>query len=65
MISSDTPGVYTSAVSIRFPPAATNASSWACAPASSVSWPNVIVPSVNVETTQPLLPKVRYSIATT
>jgi hypothetical protein len=39
-----------------------NRSSWAWAAPSSVSVPNVIVPSANVETLTPLDPSLRYSI---
>jgi hypothetical protein len=44
------------------PPASKNPSSCACEPSSSVSVPNVIVPSASVDTAQPLHPRVRYSI---
>jgi len=62
MICSLTPALYTSAVSIRLPPASRYWSSCACAPTSSVSVPNVIVPNANVDTTAPLDPSMRYSI---
>ena len=59
MICSEAPALYTSAVSTSVPPACRNRSSWRCASGSSVSWPNVIVPSARVETAQPLRPRVR------
>jgi hypothetical protein len=43
-------------------PTATKRSSCACEPASSVSLPNVIVPSAKLDTTQPLRPRFRYSM---
>src|SRR5450756_2111490 len=63
MTSSDTPAWYTSAVSTKLPPASTNASSCACAPASSVSLPNVIVPRQRRETLTPVPPISRYSMS--
>src|SRR5580704_2297015 len=62
MISSDRPSPYTSAVSTRLPPASMKRSSCWCAPCSSVSTPNVIVPRHRLDTAQPLRPRVRYSI---
>ena len=59
MISSETPRLYTFAVSTNVPPAATNVSSCSCEPASSVSEPKVMVPRQRVETAQPLDPRVR------
>ena len=65
MISSDLPWLYTSAVLMNVPPAAAKRSSCSCAPGSSVSVPNVIVPRQKLDTAQPLRPRVRYSIQPT
>src|SRR4029077_10676733 len=62
MISSDLPSPYTSAVSTKLPPASPKRSSCSCAPGSSVSTPNVIVPRHRLDTAQPLCPRVRYFI---
>jgi len=62
MISSDSPREYTSAVSMKFPPRSTNRSSWAWETSSLLSLPKVIVPRHCVDTTVPVLPKMRYSI---
>src|SRR6056297_2365128 len=47
---------------MKVPPASTKVSSWLAEAASSASWPNVIVPRHNEDTTQPLSPSRRYSI---
>src|SRR3954452_9616363 len=49
-------------MSIRLPPAATNASSCSCATSSVLSAPKVIVPSARLDTAHPLDPSMRYSI---
>lgn len=60
MISSDTPALYTSAVSRKVPPDSTKVSMIRPEVSSSASAPNVMVPRHWVETTAPLRPRVRY-----
>ena len=57
--SSDAPSPYPAAVSTSVPPASTNATSWSRASCSSVSRPQVSVPSPRRETLSPVLPTAR------
>ena len=60
--SSDEPELYTSAVSMKVPPASMKVSRMRWEVAVSASAPKVIVPRAWAETTVPLFPSVRYSI---
>ena len=57
--ASASPSPYTSAVSIRVPPASRKNLSWAAASSGSVSRPQVMVPSASRETASPLRPSGR------
>ena len=65
MMRSDSLPEYTSAVSTRVPPAATNVSSISCEVASSASLPKVMVPRVREDTDVPLFPRSLYSMRRT
>ncbi len=62
VIFSDSPFVYTSAVSMKFTPASRAAATMRPASASSVRSPNIIVPRQMGATLRPLLPRFRYSM---